>query len=195
MSFTAEDRELLGRSSNFTISLLSREQAWGDAAASHQVHKTVLLPLLEVADECWAYGAPNESEVWQSAADILVPARGKHRIRTSGDPVTGRELFWNASGGRRGTVVIVVPLAKFEPERIFAACRGAWIFGNYRAGHTPAAVKFAQLRLESKKHVVFCLPRNNGIEWAEVFAPKPQVFDLYALACKTADPQRDSTLR
>jgi hypothetical protein len=31
---------------------------------------------------------------------------------------------------------------------------------------------------------VFCLPRNNGIEWAEVFAPKPQVFDLYALAKK-----------
>jgi len=186
MSLTPEDQQLIERSSNFTISLLSREQAWGDATASHQVHKTVLLPLLGMAEECWAYGLVKGSQVWRSAADILTPERGKFRVNVSGDPVTGRELFWNASGGKRGTIVMVAPLARFNPEAIFSACRGAWIFENYRSGHTPAAVKLAQSRLESQRHIVFCLPRNNGIEWIEVFAPKPQVFDLYSLALKTA---------
>jgi hypothetical protein len=184
--YPVADRQLIERSSNFTISLLSRDEAWGDPNSPRRVHQTVLQPLLAVAEECWAYGIEKGSAVWKSAADILTPEKGKFRVKTTGDPVTGRELFWNASGGKRGTIAVVVPLALFKPEQTFAACRGAWVFENYRSGHTPAAVKLAQARIESQDQLVFCLPRNNGIEWIEVFASNPQVFDLYAQALQYA---------
>jgi hypothetical protein len=176
---------LIERSSNFTLSLLSRDEAYADPHTSHRIHATVLRPLLARADACWAYGIDKESEAWRAAQDILTPEKGKFRVELraapGGDPVSGREYFWNASGGKRGTIVITLPLADF-PADVFAACREVWSFDNYRAGHSPAAVKFAQASIAAGTHVAVCLPRNNGIQWAELFAPKPQVFALYAQA-------------
>ena len=188
MTPTDEIHQVIERSSNFTVRLLSREENREDEHTSHRVHATVLRPLLAIAEECWAYGIEKDSEVWRCALGILSPARGRYKVDTAGDPVTGREFFWNAHGGKRGTIVMVVPIAKFRPEETFKECREAWVFDNYRSGHSLAALKYATSKLEARSHIVFCLPRNNGIEWAEVFAPKPLVFELYAQAVAHSSP-------
>ncbi|UXH77575.1 hypothetical protein [Roseateles amylovorans] len=177
------DRALVARSSNFTIRLLTSEAKWeGGLDATHAVHRTVLRPLLAMADGCWAYGIDKDGPLWKRSADILQPDRGKFRIDLSCDPVSGRESLWNASGGKRGTIVITVPVERFDGAALFPHCLEAWVFDNPRAGHTPGALSFTSKRLAEGRHVIVCLPRNNGIEWAEVFAPQPLVFDLYAEA-------------
>jgi hypothetical protein len=184
------DIALIERSSHFSLTLLDNEEKYADPGTPYGIHASVLRPLLARADACWVYGIGMESALWQAARDMLTPARGKFRVDTRGgasaDPVTGREVFWNARGGKRGTIVMTLPLADF-PAGVFSACLHAGVMDNYRAGHTPAAVKFAQQAISGGTHIAVCLPRNNGIEWMDLFAPKPLVFELYArarAACK-----------
>lgn len=185
------DLALIERSSNFSLTLLDNEEKYADPGSPYGIHASVLRPLLARADACWVYGIGMESALWQAARDMLTPARGKFRVDTggaSGDPVTGREVFWNARGGKRGTIAFTIPLADF-PFEVLSACLKADVMDNYRAGHTPAAVKFAQQAIGAGTHIAVCLPRNNGIEWMDLFAPKPLVFELYARAraeCKDA---------
>ena len=191
MTQTNSDLALIQRSSNFCLALLDNEQKYADPHSAYGIHTSVLRPLLARADGCWAYGIDSGSEVGQAARGILTPYKGKHRVEMAGDPVSGHELFWNARGGKRGSIVITVPLADF-PVAVFRACLGVHVMDNYRAGHTPAAVKFAQQTIAGGTHIAVCLPRNNGIEWAELFAPQPMVFELYAqarAACGAGRPQ------
>jgi hypothetical protein len=174
----------LAGSSNFTVSLLTHDELFADPHTSHRVHKTVLLLLISISDGCWVYGKIDDSETWQSVSDILVPQRGKFKVRTTGDPISDREVFWNAHSGRRGTIVISVPIDKFSPE-IFRNCKAAWVSNNFRAGHTPAAISFAKRAIEDQSHIIFCLPRNNGIEWMTVFPPIHLAQEFYNCAKAT----------
>lgn len=177
-----ETNELIERSSNFNLSLLTPEERWNDEYKSHKVHKTVLKPILAIADKCWAYGIENDSEALSVASSILHREKGKFRVNISGDPITGKEFFWNAHTGKRGTITITVPIERFNPHEIFKACRNVSVVVNYRSGHNSAAINFAHQTLKLNTHIVFCLPRNNGIEWMDVFAPKPLVFELFSKA-------------
>jgi hypothetical protein len=173
---------LIERSSNFTIALLSRKERWENEGRHFSVHDTVLRPLLAMADECWAYGVQENSEVFLAAKTILSKEGRRHRVLLVGDPVTGHELFWNAYGGKRGTIAISIPAEKFDADKVFPHCLRTIVVTNYRAGHNPAAISYAQRKIDDGTHVVVCLPRNNGMEWAEIFAPKPLVFSLFAKA-------------
>lgn len=184
MSYGDSPLDLIERSSNFTLSLLSYKEKYQDPHSTFKVHQTVIAPLLKVAEECWVYGIDRKSEVWEVASSILQPMKGKYKIDISSDPITGKEYFWNASAGKRGTIVIIVPIEKFLKINIFKHCREAWVFDNYRSGHTTSAINLAKKMIETKRSIVFCLPRNNGIEWMEVFTGKPLVFDLYKKALK-----------
>jgi hypothetical protein len=184
MTYSSDDIALVERSSNFTAGLLSSDEKWADESAHHAIHDSVLRPLLSVADECWAYGVEENSKVFKSAKAILTKEGRRHKVSLIGDPVTGHELFWNAHGGKRGTIVISVPSEKFDAPAIFPNCRRSFVFTNYRAGHSPGAITYAQRKIQNQTHVVFCLPRNNGLEWMEIFAPKPLVFELFSIAGK-----------
>src|SRR4030095_7082795 len=98
-----DDLELIKRSSNFTVLLLSREDSRKDERTHYGTHDTVLIPLLSVADECWVYGIEPGSAVSLVAAPLLQKEGRRHRVLLSGDPVTNYEFFWNAHSGKRGS--------------------------------------------------------------------------------------------
>jgi hypothetical protein len=177
-SFGSNDAvRVLEGSPCFTIGMLSQDEKWADEHTAHPAHDAILRPLLAASSECWVYGLKPDSEAQVAASEILVAERGKYRVNADGDPVVGYEYFWNARGGKRGTIVIIIPAERF-PREIFLHCRGAWVFNNYRAGHTPAAINFAKKKAKEGS-VVVCLPRNNGFEWAEVLAPEPLLLQLF----------------
>ncbi|BEU94436.1 hypothetical protein ACDW_01410 [Acidovorax sp. DW039] len=179
---SSDDLALIERSSNFSVGLLSREEKWSDERTHHAMHDTVLLPLLAAADECWAYGLDEQSEVFEAARTILHKEGRRHRVALHGDPIAGRELFWNAYGGKRGTIAIAIPVEKFNAATLFAHCRSSFVVTNYRSGHSAGAISYAQRKIQDRGHIVCCLPRNNGSEWMEVFAPQPLVFELFKTA-------------
>ncbi len=175
--------DALDRTSSFTAVLLSWKQNWEDESAPRTVHETVLRPLLAAADECWAYGLRPESKAL-AAAPIRGMTRSRHELDLSGDPIRGHEFFWNAHGGKRGSVVISIPADRLDAKAVFANCLEAIVVGNPGAGHSPAALAYAKRRIHEGSHIVACLPRNNGIQWMDIFAPKPLLFSLYATAAE-----------
>ena len=190
MNASPEDIDLIERSSNFTVRLLSSDESWSDERTHHAAHDSVLLPILFVAEECWAYGIDPNSTVFEAAGTLLHKEGRRYKVEISGDSVTNHELFWNAHGGKRGTITIAVPLNRFDATTIFQHCRNAFVFSNYRSGHNTAAITYAQRKIRDQAHLVFCLSGNNGFEWMDVFAPKPSVFSLYAKAlelCRAAE--------
>jgi len=177
----AETRRHIAKSGVFTIGMVPRNR---DFEPDEQLpsHTKILRPLLAVASECWVYDLKPRGPVYKSAAPILEPEKGRFRVRLEGDPVAGHELFWNADSGRRGTIVILVPADKFPAEKIFRACNGVWAFTNFLTGHTPAAARFARSQTKSPTLVAACLPRNNGIEWLDLFAEPRHALALFDLA-------------
>jgi hypothetical protein len=103
-------------------------------------------------------------------------------VRLEGELIDGRELFWNASSGKRGTIVILVPRRAFDAEAIFRGGYEAFYFDNFRAGHTPSALRFARQQTEVEDVIAVCLPRNNGIEWMDIYVNPKRAAKLFEIA-------------
>lgn len=180
----AEVRKFVAQTGTFSMGLVSGRQWYYDEKSKLPVHEKVLRPLLEAASECWAYGLTERSAVFKAAKGILTRVKGKYRVALEGDPISGHELFWNAQGGQRGTIVILIPRAKFDAKRIFSHCKDVWSFDNFLTGHSPAAIRFARESVIASDSVAVCLPRNNGIEWMDVYVNPKRVQKLYDIAIK-----------
>lgn len=165
-----DERAVTERAGTFTLALLPSSVRPVNRRRVLEVHRTVLRPLLAWATECWAYGLDEESDVYRAARNILVKEGRRYRVRLDGDPLTGRELFWNASRGRRGTIVIAGRLAQLDMQALYAGCSNVWTYGNFRAPHTPAALRAARALVADGTRIAFCLPSTNGIEWLDVYA-------------------------
>jgi hypothetical protein len=174
--------ELIERSSNFQLRILDDLERRESEYATHKSHKSILEPLLNMASDCWVYGLEKNTPLWQVSADILTPERGKHRVSVCKKTIIGKEFFWNAHSGKRGSILISVQIENIVPNQLFEKFKGVSVCTNYRSGHTPSAINFAHKIIANESKVVFCLPRNNGFEWADVFAPKPLVFELFNIA-------------
>jgi hypothetical protein len=192
----AEARQHIARAGVFTIGMVPRNREFGPEE-SLPSHTTILRPVLTVATDCWVYDLKPRGAVYKSAAGILQPEKGRFRVRLEGDPISGRELFWNADSGRCGTIVILVPVDRFPAEKVFRACNGVWVFMNFLAGHTPAATRYARTQVDSGKFIAACLPRNNGIEWLDLFAEPQLALKLFNLArrVRSRKPKRSSGKR
>lgn len=182
MGIDLKPESVILRSGTFAVDLVPAEKWDYRRVESLACHGEVLLPLLKESTECWAYGVPRGTKEFTAIESIATPSRGRDRIATGGDAVTGREAFWNARTGRRGTVVVIIPTDRFAPERVFSRCYGAHAVTNFLSGHTPAAVAYARRRVSRGQFVAFCLPRNNGIEYASVFAPPQIALELFRIA-------------
>jgi hypothetical protein len=180
MSFSPvydDERAVTARSGIFSLVLLPPRSWLLDERKRLPVHATVLRPLLAWATECWAFGIEEGSKVRAAAGDILSKDGRRHRVRFDGDPVSGRELFWNAARGQRGTIVILGPRETF-PESIFPACHNVWTAGNFLTGHTPAAMRMARTASADGKRLACCLPANNGIEYIDVVSTPGHAVEL-----------------
>jgi hypothetical protein len=183
----AELVEYVKTRGTFSLQVVPRSVWFGlDQRLSLPQHKTVLQPLLAAASACWAYEIAEGTEVHAAAASILTKSKGKHLVCLEGDPITGRELFWNASGGKRGTLVVVVPADKFDGASVFPHCDSTRAMSNPSSGHTPSAYKFARSLVSNSDVVACCIPRNNGFEWMDIVARPEAAAALFQQAASYA---------
>jgi len=138
-------------------------------------HETVLRPLIFASSEAWVYELKPESAVFQSASRLLRRDQGKYRIDLTGEPITGHELLWNASGGQRGSIALVMLSSAFPAKDIYANCQQAFVVGNASVPHTASAIRFARAKVADGQFICCMLTRTNGFELVSVYAAVPEL--------------------
>jgi hypothetical protein len=151
-------------------------------------HETVLRPLLGMARGAWVYGIKPGSQASASAGEILVRDKGRHRIRTEGEPIVGREYFWNATAGKRGSIVVLVDCNAPAFLRLLPFCHSPRIMSNYTVAHTPSAIRFAREQVASGEQIACLLSRSNGFRWMHIMARPDIAEPLFAQAKRLCDP-------
>ena len=165
-------REALERTGAFTLRVMPSEVWLAIRQQQHQPlpwHETVLRPLLKATQSAWVYELDEKSDVFAIAQPLLRRERGKHAISLDGEPIRGHELLWNASGGKRGSIVLSMPAANFPSREIFPHCQQAFIVGNSTVPHTPSAVRFARAAVADGQTLCCLLSRTNGFEWLAIY--------------------------
>jgi len=166
-------QEALARTGAFTVRVVPSAAWLAIRANQHQTlpwHETVLRPLLRAASEAWVYELKADSEVHRIAAPILEQARGKYRVQLGREPIRGFELLWNASGGKRGSIALVIPESTFPGDEIFPHCQTAFVVGNSTVPHSPSAIRLARKTVSDGHSVCCLLSRTNGFEWLSLYA-------------------------
>lgn len=145
-------------------------------------HESVLRPLLRCASEAWAYEMKEGTDVFESARSILEKQAGKYRVALSGDPIRGHELFWNAAGGKRGSIALLFRKDEVPAAEIFPYCERAFVVSNPSTPHTPAAYRYSKIATASGEFVVGMLSRTNGLQWLSFHGSYELVSSLYSQA-------------
>jgi hypothetical protein len=178
MTLPANVREALLRAGAFEIRVMPSASWLNIRPGQHQAipwHETVLRPLLAAADEAWVYELNEDSKVFEIAGGILRREKGKYRIGLSGDPIRGYELLWNASGGQRGSIALVIPSSRFPALDIYPHCLRAYVVGNPAVSHSASAIRLAKAKAADGQFVCCLLSRTNGFEWLSIHASVPEL--------------------
>ncbi|OYT91267.1 MAG: hypothetical protein CFE43_14325 [Burkholderiales bacterium PBB3] len=197
MPVSAAQKSRLNESLTFQVKVVPNDLWWSMLAAQDRSlpwHETVLRPILQSATEAWAYELPQGSAVHRSAGAIVTEKQGKFALDLSAELIHGHELFWNASGGKRGSIVIVSPLADFPANKVFPHCYKALVVGNPNVAHSPSALRFAKAKLARGNNLVCVFPRNNGFEYFDLYASQQEILPLFAkaLALVPGDPAQNA---
>jgi len=185
MSITAVLQDGLKKTGAFTVRVMPSEAWLAIRQAQHQAlpwHESVLRPLFEAASGAWVYELKNSPEIFAVADGILRKDRGKYAIDLSTDPITGHELLWNASGGKRGTIVITMPVDLFPSATIFPHCQDAFVVSNPTVAQSPAALRFARGAVADEQNLCCLLSRTNGFEWFSIYTAMPKLEELFVMA-------------
>ena len=173
---------------HFSVQLLEGKAASYDVKARLPPHDTVLAPLLVGATECFVYGLTPENPLFALVADLITPSRGKHRLELAGDPITGREEFWNAKYGRRGSIVILHPYETLNAAALFKNCSWVSHCTNLSVAHSPAALAFSRKKTEAGGTVAFLLSSAFGIAGLDIVANALDAETLLRIAWASAKP-------
>lgn len=184
MTLDPNTRAALLKGGCFVLRVMPSSEWIAIRSDQHQAlpwHESVLRPLLAATTEAWAYEIKLASRVHQVAGTRLRLERGKYRIDLTGDAIRGHELLWNASGGQRGSIALVVPRSRWS-HTIYENCQRAFVLGNSTVPHTPAAVRLARAKAQDGEHICCLLSRTNGFEWISVYAAAPDLEALFQQA-------------
>jgi hypothetical protein len=160
-------------------------------SVSLPAHEFVLRPLLRCAIEAWAYEMNEVTDVFEAARDILDKRAGKYRIDLSGEPIRGHELFWNAAGGKRGSIALLFRKDEVPGAEVFPYCERAFVVSNPSTPHTPAAYRYSKSATESGECVVAMFSRSNGLQWLSFHGSFEHIAPLFSQAgalCGTRMP-------
>lgn len=185
MPVSAAQESRLSESLTFQVKVVPTDIWWSMLATQDQPlpwHETVLRPILQSATQAWAYELPEGSAVQRSAGAIVAKRQGKFALDLGAELIHGHELFWNASGGQRGSIAIVSPVAAFPGSKVFPHCHKALVVGNPSVAHSPSALRFAKAKLASGNNVVCVFPRNNGFEYFDLYVPQQAILTLFSQA-------------
>ncbi|MFN8573725.1 MAG: hypothetical protein U0132_16840, partial [Gemmatimonadaceae bacterium] len=185
MNLPVELQDGLKKKGTFSVRVMPSEAWLANRQAQHQAlpwHESVLRPLLQAADAAWVYELKGASEIFAVADGILRPERGKYAIDLNADPITGHELLWNASGGKRGSIVIKIPASRFPGAVVFPNCEEAFVISNSTVGESPAAVRFARACVADGQNLCCLLSRSNGFARFSIYTAMPRLEELFVMA-------------
>lgn len=149
-------------------------------------HETVLRPMLTASTDAWAYGLVAGTDVFEAARSVVEKRRGRFSIVRGNEPIMAHELFWNASGGKRGSIVFVFSPQAFPMDSVIPHCCDVSVVGNPTIAHTPAAIRSARDFTERTGGVACIFPRSNGFEYFDVVARSDDVAGLFEEALARA---------
>ena len=147
-------------------------------------HSKVIRPLLSAASEAFVWPPATEANPLEYPEEILARERGRYRFDLSHDVLTGYMRFWNASGWRRGSIVLRLTQPPMNMVEVFMHCSGPGVFSSrYQLlkGDSRAALRYCE-SCASDGELAFCFSASNGIEQLSVFAPQPMLEELYRVA-------------
>ena len=179
---TAVEKEALATKGAFTVSVLPSSvyfETRANQAVSLPWHDSVLRPLLAVAAQAWVYEMKEDSDTFRSAGTILIRKAGKYEIQLNAEPIKGHELFWNASGGKRGSIALLFAANEVPTNSIFPHCERAFLINNPSVPHSPAAIRFVKSATSDGRMVAGMLSRTNGLQWLSfhgAFEPLAMLF-------------------
>lgn len=182
---TAIEVEALTTKRAFTVCVIPSAVYFAsrsDQSITLACHETVLRPLLQAAVEGWVYELKESSEAFESGRSILTRQAGKYRIGLDGEPIKGHELFWNAAGGKRGSVVLLFKPAGLPAQQILPHCERVLIFNNPTTPHSPAAIRYVRAATSDGALIGGLLSRSNGMQWLSFHGHPDQLLPLYVQA-------------
>lgn len=182
---TAIEVEALTTKRAFTVCVIPGEVYFAsrqDQSTPLDCHETVLRPLLQTAAEAWVYELKEGSEAFESGRSILTRQAGKFRIELTGEPIKGHELFWNAAGGKRGSIVLLFKPAELPAQQILPHCERVFIVNNPSTPHSPAAMRYVREATADGGLICGLLSRSNGMQWLSFHGHPDQLLPLFAQA-------------
>jgi hypothetical protein len=189
------EREELASKGAFTVSLVptvtwlaSRAQP----ARPLPCHESVLRPLTRAAFEAWAYDLDKDPDVFDSAKSVVERKTGKHKINLGADVISGHELFWNAAGGRRGSIVLLFQYSAIPGSVIFPHCEAVHVFANPSSPETPSAYRFVRRGVSRRGVIAAMFSRTNGVQWLAFHGASEPIALLFEQAKSLVGSARDA---
>jgi len=157
------------------------------------VHETIIRPLLIASKISYIFkgtaaesrmpdGTIIEKPIDLDEESILKQMKGRYIFDKSKECITGNEYLWNASGCKRGSIVLLLPNT-FDFSYIFSQCYVPGMTQTPNMGQTPAALSICHKALHSND-VAVIFSASNGIEHMAIYAAERQFCEISSLAQK-----------
>jgi len=142
-------------------------------------HDLILQPLFFEAKECYIYGLKKDTDLFNKCTDVIDWSHNKYKLNLRKEVIKGYESLWNATGWRRGSIVVFIDLEEFMNLNIFSFCYDPSIWENPNSGESMAAIRFCKRKVEKDKVIGLCFSASNGIQYMKLYATEDILKSLY----------------
>ena len=173
----------LDRLRSFFVQAVPTEPRYSDNERI-PAHQLVIEPLIAAAVELRLIAGGTDPDLQRLAESLGSPRRGGISFDLSRQVLRRAEELWNATGGRRGDLILACDPARVHLPTVLRWCQGPFIWASeYQLlkGMTREGLRTSR-NLAQKGRLVFIFPRSSGIQWMEVFATKPHLIAAYSAA-------------
>jgi hypothetical protein len=165
-----------------------------------QVHEKVIRPLFNASTETYIYRGtakprkyytgdiiPGSEPLELKDESILRPTKGKYIFDKTKECITGHEYLWNAKGGKRGSIVLVLGNG-FDFSEIFPHCYNPVDLLTPNIANSKGAVKLCKKMREER--IITAVLSACGIKELSIYAQADAFGKIGRLAdslCKSWD--------
>ncbi len=142
------------------------------------IHESVIRPLLYKSIEAFVYRGTKEEHflygkvqkpIKLEEMEILMKDKGKFKFDQTKECIVGNEYLWNATGWKRGSIVIVLEDGAVDFSTLFKNTYNPGLTETPNMGNTLSATK--KCRDESGKgNIAICFSASNGLERMSIYA-------------------------
>ena len=170
-----------------------------DLKDSLPAHDLIIKPLLDNCIYCYVFGISDDSDLYLNNKNILIKDKGKHKIDTSKECIKGHEYLWNVTGGKRGSIIIVLEnnldlLNKLLKHTFIDIECDIPLMDNPNSWNTISAIKKCKEEMDNG-NIAICLTRNNGLEVMFIYIEekcKENIIKSIMEKCKKIDRKRQA---